>query len=260
MEGTNHRGLSHFRLDIGFFDGAECTGVRAWHWFVSENTTVRLNVHCKRYHRRGVEFEWANQMVTLFTHMDGRETLYSYTVWSLHGVDAQSKTSKIWWVCICVCYETANTKIWITFLSPSVMICVTRIRMFFENFKTRLCANDSHYQPTFYPLYACTYTCIRSRNTTTCRWCTEHCLCAQTQIKRKLFHLNIENVGVSIAKWLAEMIAPLVSVAAITEAIWYCVRQRRVTAACGRTQVPRRWRTWIVGCILRFGIAYANGE
>ena len=74
VNGTNHRGLSHFRLDIGFFDGAECTGVRAWHWFVSENTTVRLNVHCKRFHRRGVEFEWANQMVTLFTHMDGRET------------------------------------------------------------------------------------------------------------------------------------------------------------------------------------------
>ena len=78
---TNHCGLSHFYLDIGCLDGAmvspkgfDYTAVKAWRWFVSENTVVHLNFHCKRYHRPCVEFVWANRMITLFTYIDCRET------------------------------------------------------------------------------------------------------------------------------------------------------------------------------------------
>ena len=81
VDNSNHRGLSHFHLDIGCLDGAvghpkrfKYTTVLAWRWLVFEKTMVRLNFHCLQYHQPGVEFGWANQMVTLFTRVDCRET------------------------------------------------------------------------------------------------------------------------------------------------------------------------------------------
>ena len=45
--------------------------------------------------------------------------------------------------------------------------------------------------------------------------------------------------------------------------IWYRVRQlckAQLRPQAAPNQVPRRWRTSMVGCMLRFGIAYANSE
>ena len=81
VHSTNYRGLAHFRLDIGCLDGAvgfpkrfEYTAVWAWRWFMSEQTTIHLHFHCKRYHQPGVEFGWANAIVKVFTKVECRET------------------------------------------------------------------------------------------------------------------------------------------------------------------------------------------